>query len=194
MPKRGRRNKGGRPRVEGERYENGQLTKAAKAERRKEAERADKAAESENIAVVVAQRVKHIGISEEMAKMQSAPVTAFRWWKNGTIHEHHYRAAEAFLQLYNDYLRAIRCPGLPRVSGGAVDTDINGTDPEYVDWCKRKRAEWDAVRNALLRSGPFAMMAAKMVAVENTETHKLEGEFRAAMNIVHRLLIAAERN
>jgi hypothetical protein len=196
MTKRGKRNKGGRPRTAGERYANGDLTKAEKRRRAREREQ-------ENLAVVIEQRQKHLGISEDLAKDALSPIVAWRWSKRVVdgatlIQEHHYKAAEALQRLYFDNLKAIRCPDLPRTPAGdkpkgGKPLDLDGTDPEYVDWCKRKRAQWSAVRGALLRSGKLHWFAAKTIAIENVETLSLAGDFREAMNVVSAMLSGAER-
>jgi hypothetical protein len=179
----------GRPRLVGvERTASGRLSKAE--ERRRAARR-----ERETVQVALAARRRHLGLSEADAAHHEAPVVAWRWWKRGEIQERHYNAAVALHALHADYLKAIKCPGLtPAGAGQGVSDDIDGTSPDYVAWCRRKRDHWLAIRRDLLNAGSLVLLAAHSVAVENRDMVSLVADFREAMNIVHRHVFAAGRD
>lgn len=181
-------NLGGRPPLTGvERTRSGRLTKAE--ERRRAARR-----ERETMAVALSARSRHLGLSGADARHHDAPLVAWRWWKRGEIQERHFNAAVALAGLHADYQKAIRCPGL--VKGGddrPASPDPDGTSPDYVAWCRRKRDSWLAIRRDLLNAGSLVLFAAQAVAIENRDTVSLIPDFRAAMNIVHRHIFAGGR-
>lgn len=174
-------NLGGRPPLTGvERTRGGRLTKAE--ERRRAARR-----ERETMAVALSARSRHLGLTEADARHHDAPLVAWRWWKRGEIQERHFNAAVALAGLHADYQKAIRCPGLLKAADGHVaSTDSDGTSPDYVAWCRRKRDNWLAIRRDLLNAGSMVLFAAEAVAVENRDMVSLIPDFREAMNIVHR--------
>jgi len=178
-------NRGGRPPLTGvERTRSGRLTKAE--ERRRAARR-----EREAVQVALSARRKHLGLSQADAVHHEAPIVAWRWWKRGEIQEHHYNTAVALSALHADYLKAIKCPGLlPGEAGTGASSDPDGTSPDYVAWCRRKRADWLAIRRDLLNAGSLALMAAQSVAIENRDAVSLIPDFREAMNIVHRRIFS----
>jgi hypothetical protein len=178
-------NRGGRPPLAGvERTASGRLSKA---EQRRRAD----AGRQETIAVAMAARQKHLGLSAADAAHQEAPIVAWRWWKRGEIQERHFRTAIALGALHADYLKAIKCPGLLPAEGGIVITpDSEGVDPDYVEWCSHKRGIWLAIRRDLLNAGSLTLLAAQAVAIENRDMVSLIPDFREAMNIVHRRIFS----
>jgi hypothetical protein len=181
-------NLGGRPPLAGvERTRSGRLTKAE--ERRRAARR-----ERETMAVALSARSRHLGLSEADARHHDAPLLAWRWWKRGEIQERHFNAAVALAGLHADYQKAIRCPGLVKADDGPpLSSDPDGIAPDYVAWCRRKRDNWLAIRRDLLNAGPLVLFAAQAIAVENRDAVSLIPDFREAMNIVHRHIVAGGR-
>lgn len=176
-------------------YANGELSRAEKRKRAKERQEAEERAKEANVNFVVAQRQKHFGLSERDARSQHAEMVSYRWLQSKQIQTHHHEAAVRFSELWFSYLRAIDDENsrLKRSTGGYVDPE----EQAYIDRCKRIRSEFDAIRTALLRNDNFERTswwrAAITIAIENKEVMSLQGDFRQAMNAVHRILIAAER-
>ena len=140
------------------------------------------------MSIAIEQRQNHLGVSADQARDQSAPLVSWRWLQSKQIQPHHHEASLKFSDLWFSYLRAIddQNSRLKRSRNGYVDPE----DPDYIERCKRIRAEFEAMREALIRSDGWR--AAITVSVENKEIFSLQPDFREAMNLVHRLLIAAE--
>lgn len=179
----------------GETYDNGEYTKAEKARRKS---RATREQEEETLSVVIAQRRQKLNLSESLAANQMAPIVAWRWSKKHKddpcyIQEHQKIAATAFHRLYWDYLKAIRCPGLPNTPEGdrkrGGSPDIDGTDPAYVERCISVIGSWDSLSGELKQMSSAHFVAARDIAAENIEHEELAGQFREAMNVVHERLI-----
>ncbi len=177
-------NRGGRPPLTGvERSRSGRLSKAEQ-QRRADARKRD------TMAVAMAARQKHLGLSADDAVHHDAPIVAWRWWKRGEIQERHFQAAVALSALHADYLKAIKCPGLLPAEPGASSKNSEGGDPDYIEWCSRKRGRWLAIRHDLLGAGSLTLLAAQAVAIENRDMVSLIPDFREAMNIVHRRIFS----
>ena len=182
------RNTGGRPPKPGERYRDGQPTRTEAARRAKEAEK-------ETMSVALEQRQRHLSVSAEQARDQSAPLVSWRWLQSKQIQKHHHDAGVRFAELWFSYLRAIDDENsrLKRSSGGYVDPE----EQAYIDRCKRVRAEFEAIRNELMLNDNHHRTrwwrAMVTISIENKEIHDLQGDFRQGANVVHRLLIAADR-
>lgn len=178
---------GGKPKP-GERYESGAITRAERARR-------ERKAEEEARSLGLEQRQRHLGVTADQAKDQESPLVSWRWLQSGEIQKHHHEAGVRFAELWFGYLRAIddHNSRLKRTAAGYTDPE----DPAYIERCSRVRAEFEAIRNALLyhqnHTKEQVWTAMVEIAVENRPMHSLMGEFRAAANIVHRLLIVAER-
>jgi hypothetical protein len=135
--------------------------------------------------------MKFLGIKDvDLAKNPLIPFVPYRWsvmrdGEDTIISRYHYEAAEAYVKLRTEYLRAIKAP-LPSVGGG-VDPDPDATDSYYVEKCERVRKTYDGIRRELLDQGLFSVV--QIIAVDNEDRRQWAGKFRVAMNLVHKLLI-----
>ncbi|KAA0970297.1 hypothetical protein FPY71_07165 [Aureimonas fodinaquatilis] len=170
----------GRKAKEGERHECGKLVQPPKQETQKQ-----------RMATVVAQRVKHLGVSDEVAKQQSSgnAIEYLGQMKliDGGLNKNQVHAAERIEEAKAAYDAAILLPRQrsssdydgPRGAGSSVITD------EYEKQAKRSIETWAMMRRAILESGPLGMMAVEAIIFENKLAYKLLGDLRLALNQVH---------
>lgn len=176
-------------------YTNGELSRAEKRKRAKERAKAEQNAKEANVNFIVEQRRKHLGLSERDARSQHADMVSYRWLQSKQIQPAHHEASVRFAELWFSYLRAIDDENsrLKRSQAGYVDPE----EQAYIERCKRVRSEFETIRAALIshdnQQRTNWWRAAVTISIENKQVDDLQGEFREAMNTVHRLLIAAER-
>ena len=102
----------------------------------------------------------------------------------------HLDTAERLHEMYRAYMIALgtRSPRSSTDFGGAGGHD--NADPFQADKASRDARTIDMyrkARTAILKSGPFGMMAVETVIYENKDAQKLRGDLRLALNAVDRL-------
>lgn len=146
-----------------------------------------------NRATVVAQRVKHHGLTETAANDQAGGSVIGRLFLMGLpdgISKDQYEAAIRIAQARHDAGVAVLRPGMRSGSdfGGVGGYDArDGSDASYADWVARATKRWKEIRAAILHAGPLAMMAVEMIVIEDKEPKGSLGDLRLGLNAVHRL-------
>lgn len=173
----------GRKPKEGERHECGKLVQPSVQE-----------TEKQRMATVVAQRVKHQGLSEATAKLKLGGNVIARLGatrpEDGGLDKNQVKAAEYIEETKACYDAAILLPRSrsssdydgPRGAGSSIISE------EYEKQVKRTVEAWKAIRSVILESGPLGMMAVETIIFENKHSHRLVGDLRLALNQVHKTL------
>jgi hypothetical protein len=178
-----RKRKAGRPAREGvDRFACGKIKPPSQEE-----------IEARNRAQVVAQRVKHHGLTKTAANDQAGGSVIGRLYLMGSVNglsQDQYLAAQRIAEARHDAGKAILKPTVRSGSdfGGVRGHDASdGSDASYADWVARVTRRWKDIRSAILAAGPLAMMAVEMIVVEDKEPKGSLGDLRLALNAVHRL-------
>ncbi|WP_295735630.1 hypothetical protein [uncultured Bartonella sp.] len=180
-PKRGR----GRPRIEGiAREPNGRRSRAKKPR-----EAIDRLA--------ILMRAKHTGLSEKQAKDPRASTYIGRLFlagpECGGISEDQYNAALKFIEVDNNYKKALLSPA-------AYYDDFNSTpNPElYEAFCKRAKKQYLAAREAI-QEAQFdnridnLYAALQYIVLEDLELPHLVGATRLVLNALNRHFFLANK-
>ena len=140
--------------------------------------------------VAVEARMRLLGISREKAKQQETGTAIGRRIGPGGINiDQHEVLVEANIA-HRNYLWAINVGQQRSASdfSGAGGYDGNeGTDPEYIERCRRDVRKWKEKRRWILDASPLAMMAFETWVIEDKEAWSLLGELRLAANALIRL-------
>ena len=181
MTKRGKRNKGGRPRKNGERHACGKLVQPSQAVQ-----------ERENKSVAIEARQRVFGLSAEQAAGEGGGSALGRMLDpRNPVNKNQFEAGKAFEQAFRDNLTARefkRQRSASDYSGAGGHDNSDGTDPAYVAWCDRAIAKYAAMRDAVHGCGePLAMKVLEIVILDDMEMWKWIGELRCGLNAIGRV-------
>jgi len=131
-------------------------------------------------------RMRLFGLSEKDARDQKASTFVGRLQLTKAISQAQYDAAQTWLEVREQYQRAIKSPDALRSSGGGGDA---GEGPNYASWCQQAIKRYDAATAAIqTEQSIFAnrgrtLFAALDYVVSRNEDHwHLVGDCRLALN------------
>lgn len=206
-----RKRRGGRPRVEGvEREANGKPSRRASVRREREA-----MTEAEAKSVAIEARVRHTGLSRELADapmastihgtMRLLGMEAERRKKPlgpGMLTADQWEAADWYLGRRAMWLRTIDAPGRQVEEQRNLPPELVGLSAEEYqqklrEWTDRVKAEWASVlaclQQASIEHRSPIISAFDLILVRNEPMPHMEGDLRIGLNAIHRRFIAAER-
>lgn len=170
--------KRGRPRIEGIlREPNGRRSRA-----KNPAEAIDK------LAIIM--RAKHTGLSEKEAEDPRSSTYIGRLFMLGTasggITEDQYNAAIRYIEIDNNYKKALQSPG------AYYANSIGKGDPkQFEEFCRRAKKQYQEV-NAAIQEAQFdnrednLYQALRYIVIENLEIPNLLGAARLVLNALSR--------
>ena len=175
----------GRPRIQGiVREPNGRRSRAKRPR-----EAIDKLA--------IRMRAKHTGLSEKQARDPRAESYIGRLFmlgsESGGISEEQYNAAIRYLEINNDYKKALQSPA-------AYYDDLSTVaDPErYEEFCKRAKRQYKEAR-AAIQEAQFdnrfdnLYAALQYIVLEDLELPHLVGTTRLVLNVLSRHFFLANK-
>lgn len=131
-------------------------------------------------------RMRLFGLTEKDARDQKASTFVGRLQLTKAISQAQYDAAQQWLQVREQYQRAIKSPDALRSSGGGGDS---GESPNYASWCRQSIKRYDAAQKAVMTEQMlFANRGRNLIAgldyvVSRNEIHwHLVGDCRLALN------------
>ena len=171
------KNKRGRKRKPGARYENGALTHAARKD--------------DVMSAALWARQRLYGATPQQAKQREMGSAIGRALIHKNLSQAQFDALERYDECRTNYSIALSYKRTRSASdfSGAVGFDAReGTDEEYVRWCEKSIAKYKAIRRAILTcEDSMGHMAVQTWVDEDREIWRLLGALRVAANAIARV-------
>ncbi len=132
-------------------------------------------------------RMQKFGLSESDARDQKAGTFVGRLQLGKVINTSQYDAAIRYVEIVDEYRRAIAAPDGTKQAGGP--TAGAGETDEYADWCSRAIGKRNAATDAVLveqcifvNRGTNLLAALDYLVIRDEEHWHMVGDLRLALN------------